>query len=301
MRLRFPILLSLATMLALAAGLASAGVSAGPVPDHAGSSFRDCADCPEMVVIPAGRFVMGSPRTEHGRFDAEGPQHPVAIRAFAMGKYDVTVQEFATFVHEARYDAGTCDSPPGTISTWHSEGFLPKDPVVCVNWQDAQAYIAWLNKRLRGSTAGAAGADGPYRLPSEAEWEYAARAGTTTARWWGGTIGDDNADCNGCGSTWDNTRLSPVDSFRPNPFGLYGVLGDVWQWTEDCWNENYVGAPEDGSAWLRGDCKKRVRRGGSWSNLPEFVRSAARAGEDLTHRSYDYASYTGFRVARTLP
>jgi formylglycine-generating enzyme required for sulfatase activity len=261
--------------------------------------FRDCPDCPEMVVIPAGRVLMGSSEKEPERFDSEGPQHLVSLRWFALGKYDVTVAEFRAFVKETGYEAGACSWPEGT--SWQSSGFVPAAPVVCVNWHDAQAYIAWLNTKLRGSSSGTAKTDGPYRLPSEAEWEYAARAGTVTARWWGDSIGIGNANCNGCGSIWDNRQLAPVDSFSPNPFGLYGMLGNVWQWTEDCWNESYVGAPNGGAPWTTGDCGKRVLRGGSWSNLPKFVRSAARNRDDIARRGFDYASYAGFRVAMTLP
>ncbi len=261
--------------------------------------FRDCPDCPEMVVIPAGRFVMGSPKNEAGRFDTEGPQHTVSLRWFALSRYDVTVEQYAAFVRETDHETAPCDWPDGIA--WDSSGFIPPDPVVCVSWKDAQAYIAWLNGKVgkRGGKSAAGG--GPYRLPSEAEWEYAARAGTETARWWGSVIGTGNANCNGCGSRWDNLRLSPVGSFKPNAFGLYDMLGDVWQWTADCWNESYVGAPADGNAWTAGDCSKRVLRGGSWSNLPKFIRSAARIGDDATHHGYDYATYAGFRVAMTLP
>ena len=121
-----------------------------------------------------------------------------------------------------------------------------------------------------------AGHDGPYRLPTEAEWEYAARGGTTTSRWWGDALGHGNANCNGCGSEWDYHTLADVDAFASNPFGLYGMLGNAWQWTEDCWHPSYVGAPANGSAWTEKDCERHVLRGGSWDNLPVFVRSAAR-------------------------
>ena len=142
---------------------------------------------------------------------------------------------------------------------------------------------------------------GGYRLPSEAEWEYAARAGTTTARWWGEQVGVAKANCHGCGSQWDNNLIAPVGSFGPNPFGLFDVLGNVWEWTADCWNENYRGAPVDGSVWTAGDCAKRVMRGGSWSNIPVFVRSAARSRGDRSGGDFDYSSYVGFRVALSLP
>jgi formylglycine-generating enzyme required for sulfatase activity len=253
-----------------------------------------------MVAIPAGQFRMGSPLSEPGRFDAEGPQHSVSVPAVAFGRYLITVQEFSVFVRETGYEIGACDWPSGT--NWQSLGFVPKGPVVCVNWHDAQAYIAWLNGKVRKQlSVASAGQTGPYRLPSEAEWEYAARAGTATSWWWGEAIGSGNADCNGCGSPWDNKQIAPIGSFPANPFGLYDMLGNVWQWTADCWNESYAGAPNDGSAWRSGDCGKRVLRGGSWSNLPKFVRAAARNRDDVASRSHDYASYAGFRVVRSLP
>jgi formylglycine-generating enzyme required for sulfatase activity len=269
--------------------------------------FRECSDCPEMVAIPTGRFVMGSPVTEHGRFDAEGPQHAVAVRAFAIGKYDVTIAEFLVFLRETGYQPPPCDPILGL--SWPSPGLAyrmgitdpPLWPAHCLNWDDAQAYIAWLNGKVRGTPSAPKGRGGPYRLPSEAEWEYAARAGTTTARWWGDGIGVSKANCNGCGSEWDDELLAPVGSFGPNPFGLYDMLGNVWQWVNDCWNESYAGAPSDGSSWTRGDCSKRVLRGGSWSNVPLFVRSAARSRADAEGGDFDYSSYAGFRVARTLP
>ena len=287
------LLSSLAGGLALAQGEHSRATVLGK------GVFRDCPECPEMVVIPAGGFLMGSPASEQERYDSEGPQHAVSLRWFALGRHDVTVDEFAAFVRETGYEPGECNWPRG--STWQSAGFAPADPVVCVNWHDAKAYVAWLNRKVRGQSPASTGTDGPYRLPSEAEWEYAARAGTTTARWWGDQIGAGHANCNGCGSAWDNRQLSTVESFPPNPFGLYDMLGNVWQWTEDCWNESYVDAPGDGSPWLSGDCGKRVLRGGSWSNLPRFVRSAARNRDAAANRNFDYAYYVGFRVAMTLP
>ncbi|HLY64511.1 MAG TPA: formylglycine-generating enzyme family protein, partial [Chloroflexota bacterium] len=160
-----------------------------------GRVFQDCPDCPEMVAIPAGHFVMGSPVHEKGRFDSEGPQHPVSVHGFALGKYDVTVGQFLAFLKETGYQPAPCD--PILDMTWRSPGegiaYAPSDtdaldePAICVNWYDAQAYIAWLNARVHGRVSGPEA--GPYRLPSEAEWEYAARAGTGTARWWGEAIG----------------------------------------------------------------------------------------------------------------
>ena len=128
-------------------------------------------------------------------------------------------------------------------------GEPPHWPAVCLDWHDAEKYIAWLNDKVRIAHPTLDHAKGAYRLPTEAEWEYAARAGTTTARWWGNDIGAGKANCNGCGSKWDNRLFADVDSFAPNPFGLYGMLGNAWQWTADCWHPNYVGAPRDGSAW----------------------------------------------------
>ena len=281
---------------------------------HAGEQkdreFRECPDCPEMVGLPAGAFVMGSPRQEAGRFDNEGPQHVVSIAAFALAKYDVTSQQFLTFLKDSGYQPAPCDPVLGF--GWHSsrEGMAstpgrgqepPKWPAVCLDWRDAQAYIGWLNARVHQLRPSLQGRSGPYRLPTEAEWEYAARGGTRTARWWGDTIGHNMADCNGCGSPWDNRLLAEVDSFRPNPFGLYGMLGNTWQLTADCWHPNYVGAPRDGHAWTEPSCAKHVIRGGSWDNLPAFVRSASRTSSTKDGGQYDYSSLTGFRVARDLP
>jgi len=273
--------------------------------------FQECSVCPIMVGIPSGTFVMGSPRSESGRFDSEGPQHSVAIKAFALGKYDVTSEEFLTFLRETGYQPAACN--PILDMKWHSPGhgraYSPyygeplRWPAVCLDWRDAEKYIAWLNVKVRIEHPATATdlANGPYRLPTEAEWEYAARAGTTTARWWGNDVGIGKANCNGCGSKWDNRLLADVDSFAPNPFGLYGMLGNAWQWTADCWHPNYVRAPQDGSAWTDKDCKRYVIRGGSWDNLPTFVRSAARSGSGPGGGEYDYSSLTGFRVARDLP
>ncbi|MBS0275174.1 MAG: formylglycine-generating enzyme family protein [Proteobacteria bacterium] len=273
-------------------------------------SFTECTHCPVMVGIPAGRFVMGSPKSERGRFDAEGPQHIVSIGAFALGKFDVTSEQFQIFLQETGYQPEPCNKI--TNMKWHSprKGFAyppedvepPKWPAVCLDWKDAEAYIAWLNARVRKEHPSIAyKPGGPYRLPSEAEWEYAARGGTTTARWWGNEVGNGNANCNGCGSKYDFHILSDVDSFKPNPFGLYGMLGNAWQWTADCWHPSYVGAPKNGSAWTTGDCSKHVIRGGSWDNTPIFIRSATRSGSMPDGGEFDYSSLSGFRVARDLP
>lgn len=268
--------------------------------DQSSREFRECPNCPVMVGIPTGKFAMGSPASEPGRFDSEGPQHYVSLRAFAIGKYPVTSEEFLSFLRATGYQPKPCNpilnlqwqSPGGGLAYPPTQVEPPRWPAVCLDWSDAQAYIAWLNRKVSTTR---------YRLPSEAEWEYAARGGTTTARWWGKEIGSNNANCNGCGSPWDYRVLADVDAFKANPFGLYGMLGNAWQWTADCWHPSYVGAPGDGSAWKSGDCSKHVIRGGSWDNVPVFIRSAARAGAGANGGEYDYSSLSGFRLARDLP
>ena len=195
----------------------------------------------------------------------EKPQHDVTINSrFALAKFPITRNQFAAFVEETGYAQA-----PGCIlyslqyhvspqADWRQPGFhqTDLDPAVCVSWQDAKAYVGWLNKK---STSSSASTDhGPYRLPTEAEWEYAARGGTHTARWWGDSIGRLNAPCARCGSKWDQKQTAPVGSFQPNPFGLYDLLGNVSQWTEDCWNESYIRAPVDGGPWTTGNCDRRV-------------------------------------------
>jgi formylglycine-generating enzyme required for sulfatase activity len=270
--------------------------------------FKECADCPVMIGIPAGSFVMGSPPSESGRFDIEGPQHKVSLKAFALGKYPVTSAEFLVFLKDTGYQPAPCDKIQKLA--WHTlgKGFAyppltvepPRWPAVCLSWKDAHAYIDWLNAKVRAERPALSQAS-PYRLPSEAEWEYAARGGTTAARWWGDALGVNNANCNGCGSPWDYRVLADVDAFAPNPFGLYATLGNAWQWTEDCWHESYVGAPADGVAWATPDCMRHVLRGGSWDNVPAFVRSAARAPGGGEAGDYDYSAVAGFRLARNLP
>jgi formylglycine-generating enzyme required for sulfatase activity len=288
------------------------GFAAARGEEHKEREFAECAGCPTMVGIPAGSFTMGSRADETGHFDNEGPQHTVHIRAFALAKYDVTSEDFLRFLQDTGYKPAPCNKtldlkwtpadhswamPPAEVQP-------PRWPAVCLEWKDAQAYVAWLNVQVKKARPQLAGRDGPYRLPSEAEWEYAARGGTPTARWWGDGLGSGNANCNGCGSAADARVLTDVDSFQANPFGLFGMLGNAWQWTADCWHPSYRGAPLDGSAWTAansGDCTRHVLRGGSWDNVPVFVRSAARTGAPAVKGEYDYSSLAGFRVARTLP
>ena len=275
-----------------------------------GQTFRDAlrsgGEGPEMVVVPAGSFLMGAPADEGGRDDDEGPVHRVTIgEAFAVGVYEVTRGEYERFVGATGYAAGNrCYSYEGWFGgadragrNWREPGYRQSEehPVVCVTWEDAQAYVAWLSRE-----SGA-----PYRLLSEAEWEYVARAGSETAYGWGDAIGENRANCRGCGSRWDNEGTAPVGSFQANGFGLYDVHGNVWEWVLDCWNDNYAGAPTDGSAWTGGDCNYRVVRGGSWNYTPRNLRSADRSWGHASEDSLKYStggrnSSVGFRVARSL-
>jgi formylglycine-generating enzyme required for sulfatase activity len=239
--------------------------------------FRECAKhCPEMVVMPAGEFMMGSPATETGRNTNEGPQRLVTIaKPFAVSKFDVTFAEW-----DACVSVGGC---PHVSDSGFERGTRP---VINVSWDEAQQYGAWFSK-MTGR---------PYRLLTEAEWEYAARAGSTTAYFWGDQIGKGNANCNDCGSQWDSRQASPVGSFKANAFGLYDMAGNVWQWVQDCNHDNYNGAPTDGSAWTIGDCGRRVVRGGSWGNVPQYLRSASRDWYGAADRDF----HIGFRLGRTL-
>jgi formylglycine-generating enzyme required for sulfatase activity len=231
-----------------------------------GAVFRDSPDTPEMVVIPAGEFMMG-----------EGTQHKVTIaRPFAVGKYPLTFDEW-----DACVKAGGCKHKPEDAGWGRGNR-----PVINVTWEDAQAYVAWLSKKTGK----------PYRLLSEAEWEYAARAGTTTRYPWGDEPGTNRANFRGSGSQWSGKQTAPVGSFEPNAFGLYDMIGNVWEWLQDCWNDSYDGAPTDGSAWESGDCGRRVVRGGSWGYGPESARVADRIRSNPTIRIIDQ----GFRLARTL-
>ncbi len=238
-----------------------------------GRVFRDCADvCPEMVVIPAGSFVMGKPSGEtaySGYSGAEEPQRNVRVQGFAAGKYEVTRGEWSAFVNATGRATPAVNGSSGTYCVWNSPGYTQDDrhPVACVNWQDAQAYALWLSQKT-GQT---------YRLLTEAEWEYAARANTTTAYWFGGAASPRNANYSESG----NNGTVRVGTYAANPFGLYDVSGNLWEWTEDCWHDNYNGAPSDGSAWTTGTSSNRVSRGGSWLNNPAGLRSADRYRSSL--------------------
>ncbi len=247
-------------------------------PSSAADMFKDCDACPQMVKVPGGTFMMGSPEGEAKRQDYEGPRHRVKVGRFAIGRYEVTFAEW-----DACHAAGGCKYRPKD-SGW-GRG---RRPVSYVSWKDAKQYVAWLSAKTGKR----------YRLPSEAEWEYAARAGTRTRYWWGDAVGENNANCKGCGSRWGKTKTAPVGSFKPNKFGLHDMLGNVWEWVEDCWHRTFKGAPSTGKPWVAdGKCDRRVLRGGSWGYYAKYARSASRAFRP----TYNRVSLHGFRVARTLP
>ncbi len=221
--------------------------------------------------------MMGSPPAEKDRLANEAPEHIVTIaQPFAVAKFELTFAEWDTCV-----DYGDCD-PRVSDGGWGRD----RQPVINVTWDDAQRYVEWL-KRMTGK---------PYRLLTEAEYEYAARAGTQTAYPWGDEIGKGHAHCASCGSQWEGKQTVPVGSFAPNAFGLYDVAGNVWQWVQDCYHDDYNGAPPDGSPWTTGDCSRRVVRGGSWDYPPQFLRSAGRNKSSPDDRYFGI----GFRVGRTL-
>ena len=246
--------------------------------------FKDCPMCPEVIEVPAGSFLRGSPASEEGRKDAEGPRHEVALsQPLAAGIYEVTFAEWDACVKD-----GGCRGYQPEDEGW-SRG---RQPVINVSWEDAQAYVAWLSKKTGL----------PYRLPSEAEWEYLARAGTQAPFHTGETIAPQQANYYSKysyrGGRVGRPREQPVSvgRFQPNAFGLYDMHGNVWEWVQDCWNMNYVGAPGDGQAWEAGDCNQRVARGGSWYYAPDVLRSASRERYSSDSRN----NKGGFRVARGL-
>jgi formylglycine-generating enzyme required for sulfatase activity len=265
-------------------------------------SFKECAGCPEMVVVPAGDFMMGSPENELERYSNESPQHKVTIaRPFAVGKFKVTRDEYETFVRETNYSGGDkCFTmEDGKVEersgrSFRNPGFVQdgQHPVVCISWDDAKAYVAWLTKKT-GKL---------YRLLSEAEWEYVARAGTTTPFWWGSSISAEQANYDG-NSTYGGgvkgphrQKTVPVEAFKPNPWGLFQVHGNTFEWVEDCWNQSYENAPADDTVRMSGNCSRHVRRGGSWSNPPRDLRAAYRDSRPVGTR----AANLGLRVARML-
>lgn len=305
------------TTLALTLCLALDTISA-----RAGEQFRDCSDCPPMVVVPAGTYQMGSSEeniewtlglyAKREELQQETPQHRVDVASFGISATEITRGQFNAFVLATGYQAqGPCtvySTSKRTVvqseeSNWRDPGFGQAEdhPVVCVNWNDAKAYVNWLSQKTGKS----------YRLPTEAEWEYAARAGSPSERPWGRAISDVCRNANVADTTavrafeWDpETRFrctdgfaytAPAARFRANGFGLSDMIGNVGEWVEDCYNTSYSGAPTNGSAWLSGDCSQRVHRGGSWLNVPWKLRSATRYPNASNFRS----DLVGFRVART--
>ena len=242
------------------------------------SVFRDTlADGftgPEMVMIPVGEFRMGDLQ-ENGN-SHERPVHRVRIaEPFAIGKYEITYEEYLYFA--------TATGRPSPYDEGWGRG---RRPVIDVSWEDAHAYARWLAAKTGAS----------YRLPSEAEWEYVARAGSESAYWWGDEVGNNHANCTDCGSRWDNQQTAPVGSFAPNHFGLHDTAGNVAEWIQDCFLDTYHRAFEDGSAQTVEDCQRRVVRNGGWDSKPEKIRSATRAWDKPLNRS----NRTGFRLARDL-
>jgi formylglycine-generating enzyme required for sulfatase activity len=245
--------------------------------------FKECDECPEMIVVPAGSFTMGSPSDEPERQENEDQVRVTIAKPFAVGRFAVTFGEWDRCVAD-----GGCS------------GYRPPDegrgrgrrPVINVSWYDAQKYISWVSGRT-GKT---------YRLLSEAEHEYVTRAGTTAPFWWGSSITPKQANYDGTyvyngGSKGEYRKQTmPVDSFAPNPWGLYSVNGNVWEWTQDCWSDSNSGNPGDGSARRVGDCSRQVERGGAWFSIPSSLRAASRIGM----KSGSRGSGEGFRVARTL-
>lgn len=242
---------------------------------QAAQPFKDCTACPEMVVIPAGTFQMGANEGEANN----KPVRTARIKSFALAKTEVTFAQW-----EACVTDGGCNGVQPGDGGW---GRVNR-PVIDVSWEDAQAYVQWLSKKTRKA----------YRLPSEAEWEYAARGGSSKAYSWGDAPGIGNASCVMCSDepyAFVGSPPKPVASFAPNAFGLHDMLGNVEEWVEDCWHENFDGAPTDGSAWIKdGNCMKRVLRGGSWFSSPLGITTYSRSwyigGRDTA----------GFRPAKSI-
>lgn len=248
-------------------------------------SFKECANCPEMVVVPKGSFMMGTPPNEPDRWKGEDPVHRVTIaKPFAVGRFAISFDEWDTCLAE-----GGCNGARGA-----DHGFgRGRMPAHGLSFNDVQAYLAWLSRRT-GRT---------YRLPSESEREYFTRAGTTTPFWFGKTVGPQNANYMASipyanGPRGENSKgPAPVDSYAPNPFGLYQVHGNVYEWTQDCFNKRYTeDTPSDGSPWLEGDCSQRMIRGGPWNWQAQTIRSGYRDSA----RVDSGAGSIGFRVVRPL-
>lgn len=294
--------------------LVSLGVSAQG--ESRWKTFKDCAECPEMVVVPAGEFLMGADQIEEAREyltdefrNRSMPLRQVKVGRFAVGKYEVTLGQYRTFAEATGRGSEGCftwlagEYRMDLGRSWRNPGYLQDEthPVTCVSWEDANAYVQWLSSKSGRQ----------YRLPSEAEWEYAARAGTSASRFWGDDAARSCAYANGADQSaqaliaearsWSivmcddgHAHTAPVGSFRANAFGLHDMLGNAAEWTADCWNGDYRGAPADSTAWVTGDCGLRAVRGGAWDDSPAGLRSAYRVGSPVVIRVYA----RGFRVAR---
>jgi sulfatase modifying factor 1 len=321
-----PVKTSFVRLIRLAAFVAPGVLASSKQAYEPGQAFRDCPNgCPEMVVVPAGTYLMGSPAADlrQALNGIEQPRHRVTIRhAFAVGRFEVTREEYAQFAQETRlHDPDGCNvhEPPNWPKkaglSWHTTPYpqTGRDPVVCVSWDEAKAYTQWLSRKTGHS----------YRLLSEAEWEYVARAGTTTQAFWGD---DEKRACehgNGVDLTlvgkfpetnWEvpaprnpnpgrvlpchdnHVFTAPVGSYKPNAFGLYDTAGNVFEWVADCWSANYDGAPIHGSPRTDGDCTERVNRGGGWDSNPTGLRSAYRWNDP----TWLHVADLGFRIAREL-
>jgi formylglycine-generating enzyme required for sulfatase activity len=268
--------------------------AAGAQIETPGTEFTDCKGCPEMVVLPTGEFMMGATKEESGGVFPERPKHRVAIaRQFAIGKYEVTFAELDACVADKGCQRRPFDQGWGRGSR----------PAVNVSYQDARQYARWLSAKTKQA----------YRLPSEAEWEYAARAGSKTERFWGNDAERACAYANVGDHTGTSSRVvpsepsmhrctdgyrttAPVGSFKPNGFGLHDMIGNVWEWVADCWNQNYAGAPADGSAWMAGNCKLRIGRGGAYNSYRGYARAAAR----VPGPPNKFDRRLGFRIAKSL-
>lgn len=268
------------TTLLLLTGCSVSSLSSNAAP-RVGDVFRDDLSSggtgPEMVVIPAGRFRMGCVSGRDCASIEEPVRDVVLAYPLAVSKYEVTFAQW-----DACVAAGGCGGYRPDDESW-GRG---ERPVINVSWDEAQSFVQWLSRQT-GAT---------YRLLSESEWEYAARAGTSTAYSWGAEFVSGRANCDGCGSPWDNSRSAPAGSFAANGWGLHDMHGNVFEWVQDCWNGSYRGAPSDGSAWQSGDCSRRVLRGSSWYGYPRFLRSANRYRYSAGNRFRN----NGIRVARTL-
>lgn len=237
-----------------------------------GDIFRDCETCPEMVVVPAGLFLMGSDRHE-----SEKPKRVIRFRKpFAIGRFETTHAEW-----QACLDAGACKHEPHDHN-WGKD----RMPVINVNHEMVRGYAKWLSNKT-GKT---------YRLPSEAEWEYAARAGSKSNYWFGDRVGENQVNCRKCGSPWSGIGNAPIGSFAPNQWGLYDMHGNAFEWVEDCWHPNYEGAPKSSAAWVGGKCQFRVIRGGSWYYYSRMSRSANRQKNPGQVKSY----WLSFRLVREI-